>query len=52
MPNSDPLALPKSHPRHTRAAIIAVGDELILGQSLDTNTQWLAEQLTDVGIIP
>ena len=39
------------HPvRHARAAILAVGDELAIGQSLDTNSRWLAERLTSMGI--
>jgi nicotinamide-nucleotide amidase len=33
-----------------RAEIIAIGDELITGQRLDTNTQWLAERLTELGV--
>lgn len=33
-----------------RAEIIAIGDELTSGERLDTNTQWLAKQLTDVGV--
>lgn len=33
-----------------RAEIIAIGDELITGQRLDTNTQWLAERLTEIGV--
>lgn len=33
-----------------RAEIIAIGDEIITGQRLDTNTQWLAERLTELGI--
>lgn len=28
-----------------RAAIISIGDELVLGQTLDTNARWLSEQL-------
>lgn len=32
------------------AEIIAVGDEMTSGQRLDTNTQWLARQLNDLGI--
>lgn len=31
------------------AAIISVGDELLLGQTLDTNGSWLSERLTDMG---
>ncbi len=32
------------------AEIITIGDELLYGQILDTNSQWLAEQLTQIGI--
>lgn len=32
------------------AEIIAVGDEMTSGQRLDTNSQWLATQLNDLGI--
>lgn len=32
-----------------RASILSIGDELVLGQTLDTNTQWLAQQLASVG---
>jgi len=34
-----------------RAEIIAIGDELICGQRLDTNTPWLSQQMADLGII-
>src|ERR671925_304932 len=33
-----------------RAEIIAVGTELLLGEILDTNSQYLAQQLTPLGI--
>src|SRR3972149_1051022 len=33
-----------------RAEIIAIGDELSTGQRLDTNSQWLAERLTELGV--
>jgi nicotinamide-nucleotide amidase len=33
-----------------RAEIIAIGDEIITGQRLDTNTQWLAERLIEIGV--
>jgi competence/damage-inducible protein CinA-like protein len=36
---------------HASAAIISVGDELSLGQLLNTNSRWLAQRLTDSGII-
>ncbi len=31
------------------AGILAIGDELVLGQKLDTNSQWLASRLTELG---
>lgn len=33
-----------------RAAIISIGDELTIGQSLDTNSKWLSERLTSIGL--
>lgn len=33
-----------------RAEVIAIGDELITGQRLDTNSQWLSEQLVACGV--
>ena len=35
---------------HTRAAIISIGDEIVLGQSLDTNSKWLSDQLVRLGV--
>ncbi|GIW97531.1 MAG: damage-inducible protein CinA [Pirellulaceae bacterium] len=35
--------------RSRTAWIVAVGDELITGQRLDTNSQWLSRQLADLG---
>ncbi len=32
------------------AAILAVGDELVLGETLDTNSAWLAKQLAREGV--
>ena len=32
------------------ACIITIGDEILLGQMLDTNSQWIAEQLSSAGI--
>lgn len=37
---------------HRTAAILAIGDELTLGQALDTNSRWLAERLTALGVVP
>ena len=33
-----------------KAEIIAIGSELVSGQSLDTNSQWLSRQLGELGI--
>lgn len=37
---------------HTKAAILSIGDELTLGQNLDTNSAWLAQRLVEIGITP
>lgn len=34
------------------AEIIAIGDELVSGQRLDTNSQWLSGRLSELGIEP
>jgi nicotinamide-nucleotide amidase len=34
------------------AILLSIGDELTLGQTLDTNSQWLAQQLTGIGYKP
>ncbi|MGH7131458.1 MAG: competence/damage-inducible protein A [Phycisphaerales bacterium] len=39
-------------PVHERAVIISTGDELMVGQLLDTNARWLAERLVEAGIMP
>jgi molybdopterin-biosynthesis enzyme MoeA-like protein len=39
-------------PLHSTAAILSVGDELTLGQGLDTNSEWLSRRLVDFGIVP
>ncbi|MGP1271868.1 MAG: competence/damage-inducible protein A [Phycisphaerales bacterium] len=36
---------------HRSAAILSIGDELVLGQTLDTNAQRLASLLLDCGVI-
>lgn len=41
---------PLSNPAPPTAEIIAIGDELISGQRVDTNSQWLSQQLGDLGI--
>ena len=37
-------------PAHDRAAICAIGDELTLGQSADTNSAWIAGRLASLGV--
>jgi nicotinamide-nucleotide amidase len=37
---------------HARAVIVSIGDELVLGQSLDTNSRWLSEELLARGVRP
>ncbi len=37
---------------HARAAILSVGDELTLGQTLDTNSKWVSERRVERGIVP
>lgn len=32
-----------------KAALLTIGDELIVGQVIDTNSAWLSERLTDAG---
>src|ERR1700743_477732 len=32
------------------AAIITIGDELLIGQTIDTNSAWMAEELNKIGI--
>ncbi len=32
------------------AEIIAIGDELLYGQIIDTNSQWISEELTKIGV--
>jgi nicotinamide-nucleotide amidase len=36
---------------HATAAIVSAGDELSLGQTINTNSRWLAQRLTESGII-
>ena len=33
-----------------KAIIISIGDELVLGQTVDTNTAWLSKELAALGI--
>ena len=38
------------HPQQINAEIIAIGDELLIGQTINTNAAWLGEQLNAIGI--
>ena len=38
------------HPKQITAEIIAIGDELLIGQTINTNAAWLGEQLNAIGI--
>ena len=33
-----------------KASILSIGDELLIGQTLNTNAHWMAGKLTDLGI--
>lgn len=37
---------------HRTAAIISQGDEIVIGQTLDTNSKWIAARLLDLGVVP
>jgi len=52
MANTEARMDQRSQSPHARGAILSMGDELTLGQKLDTNGQWLAQQLVDRGIVP
>jgi len=41
-----------AEPVHTHAAILSIGDELVRGQTLDTNSKLLSERLMLAGIEP
>ncbi|MFI5195576.1 MAG: molybdopterin-binding protein, partial [Chitinophagales bacterium] len=32
------------------ASIITIGDELLIGQTIDTNSAWIAKHLNELGI--
>lgn len=36
---------------HGRAAVVSIGDEICLGQSLDTNSRWISQRLGDAGVL-
>src|SRR5213083_2194858 len=33
-----------------KAIILSIGDELVLGQTIDTNSAWLSQQLAAIGV--
>lgn len=35
---------------NTKASLITIGDELLIGQVIDTNSAWIAQQLNAIGI--
>jgi nicotinamide-nucleotide amidase len=37
-------------PQKTEASIITIGDELLIGQTIDTNSAWMAQELNKAGI--
>lgn len=37
---------------HLSAAIVSQGDEIVLGQTLDSNSRWLASRLFERGVVP
>ncbi|MDX2147553.1 MAG: CinA family nicotinamide mononucleotide deamidase-related protein [Planctomycetota bacterium] len=43
---------PDAQRPHATAALLSIGDELTLGQTLDTNSKWLAARLLDLGVTP
>ena len=40
----------KFYEKHVKASIITIGDELLIGQVIDTNSAWIAQQLNVIGI--
>ena len=35
---------------NVEAEIITIGDEILIGQTVDTNSAWMGQQLNDVGV--
>jgi len=33
-----------------KASIITIGDELLIGQVIDTNSAWMAQELNKIGV--
>src|SRR3954467_11122474 len=40
----------KTTMKETTAAILTIGDELLIGQVIDTNSAWIAQELNKIGI--
>ncbi|MGD9693388.1 MAG: CinA family nicotinamide mononucleotide deamidase-related protein [Phycisphaerales bacterium] len=36
---------------HERVGVVSIGDEICLGQKLDTNSRWIAQRLSDSGAL-
>jgi nicotinamide-nucleotide amidase len=36
--------------KEVNAAIITIGDELLIGQTIDTNSAWMAKELNNIGV--
>src|SRR5687767_15029307 len=36
--------------KSVNASIITIGDELLIGQTIDTNSAWMAEELNKIGV--
>ena len=36
--------------KNNKAIIITIGDELLIGQTIDTNSAWMAQRLNEIGI--
>jgi len=34
------------------AEIITIGDEILIGQIVDTNSQWIGKELNKIGVSP
>ncbi|MEP0480573.1 MAG: molybdopterin-binding protein, partial [Nonlabens sp.] len=33
-----------------KATIITIGDEILIGQIVDTNSEWMAQELNKIGV--
>ena len=36
--------------KNVNASIVTIGDELLIGQVVDTNSAWIAQQLNKIGV--